>query len=378
MSPGPPARVAIAALFLVNGGLYASWISRIPGVRDALGLSEARLGLVLLGLGFGTFLGQPLTGIAVARWGSRLIARVTGLGSAVMLVVTGAAGGFASLFFALFGLGACLGALDVAMNAQAVLLERRLGRSIMSSFHGLWSLGGLLGALLGGLCAARAIPPQAHFAGVATALALVVVLADGRLLVDAPGRAPAGWVKPSRPLLAIGFVGAAGAVIENGIADWSGLYLHLVLGTGPGLATGAFAAFCAAMMIGRFAGDGVIDRFGARTLLRAGASLSGLALLAALTTNNTVAAIAAFLVAGIGMSVVFPIAFSAAGRLEEQPGTAIAAVAAMAYGGGLIGAPTIGFIAEKTSLSFAMGLLVAGCAVIAGLASGRMFTLPPR
>ena len=376
MTSFPATRAAIAGLFLVNGLLFSSWVSRIPDVKQRVGLDESRLGLALLCMGLGTFLALPVVSVLIARHGSRAVCAGSALCCTIFLPLAGWAPSFVSLSGVLVLYGAAMGSMDVAMNAQASMLERQAGRSIMSSFHAIWSLGGLTGATLGGLFAERARPPFAHFLVVCAVLALLSVLACLALLRDQgdASHPPLSW--PSRPVLAIGFVAACAAVVEGGLADWSALYLRDSLGQSAGYSTSGYAAFSLAMMVGRFAGDRLIDRFGALALLRAGGVLAGAAVAAALAFRQPLVAVLAFALAGLGMSAVFPIAFSAAGSLRAAvPGTALAAVATMAYGGSLTGPPLIGFVAGATSLPAALALLVLACAAIVLLA-GRL-PLPP-
>jgi fucose permease len=295
------------------------------------------------------------------------------IGSAALgclaLAAAGWARGLAALVPPLVALGGGLGALDVAMNAQASRLERQAGRSIMSSFHGVWSLGGLVGAAVAGTFAHRGHGPGPHFLVVSVGLALITALAAGRLLREPERAAGPALAWPSRAVVRIGTVAACGAIIEGGIADWSGLYLRDTLGGTAAFATAGYGAFALAMMLGRFGGDRLIDRFGRVALVRGGAALTGVALAATLCLGGRHLAVVAFVLAGLGMCTIFPIAFGAAGDLHRQtPGHAIAAVATMAYGAGLLGPPVIGFVAGATGLPAALWLLVLASASIAALA----------
>jgi MFS family permease len=242
----------------------------------------------------------------------------------------------------------------------------------MSSFHGLWSLGGLCGSALGGFFASRGFPPRAHFVIVAGALALLIAPAARGLVRDATTAVrPPVLAWPERRVIALGTVAGCGAIIEGGIADWIGVFMRQSLGSGVSLAAGGFAFFSSAMMIARFAGDRLIDRVGQVAMLRGGAILTGAALAGALLLRQPAVVIAALVLAGLGMATVFPIAFSGAGSLPGDPGHAIAAVATMAYGAGLLGPPIVGFVADVTSLPAALTLLVVACFGIAFLA-GRL------
>ena len=359
-------------MFFVNGSLFATWVSRIPRVKADLGLSESALGLALFVMAIGTFAALPATVWLIARFGSRSVTAGAALACCAVLAAVGFAPTFGLLAAALGLLGATMGAMDVAMNSQASLLEKAHERSIMASFHGLWSLGGLVGAAAGGVFAAQQLTPFDHFLAVGVLLSLLAVVAARWLLPDTGAAPSAVLAWPSRAVLGVGLVAACGAIVEGGIADWSGVYLRETLATGAGFAASGFAAFSLAMTIGRLTGDRMIDRFGPVPLLRAGAALAGVAIGGALLVGNPYVAVVGFAAAGIGMSVVFPIAFSVAGRLHGTlPSTAIAAVATMAYGAGMAGPPFIGFAAGSTSLTLALGLLVFMCVLI-GLLAGNL------
>ena len=363
-------RAAVFTAFLVNGLLFGTWVSRIPAVKAAGSLTEATLGIALLCLGLGTLLALPITTVVFARCGSRPAVGGAVLACCLLLPLAARAPDLPSLAATLVGFGAAMGTMDVAMNAQAALVERSAGRSIMASFHGLWSLGGLLGASLGAAFTACGSTPLQHFASVSAALALLGLAATRGLVRDRPdGLAAPVLVPPSRRALAVGLLASCGAVIEGGIAEWSGVYLKESLGARASVAATGFAAFSLTMMVGRFTGDRLIDRFGSVRLLTAGSALTGAAIAGALVWGDARGALVAFLLAGLGMSTVFPIAFSVAGTLGgAAPGQAIATVAAMAYGAGLAGPPLIGFLAAVTSLPVALSVLVVAAAAIATFA----------
>jgi fucose permease len=378
-----PARVAIAVMFFVNGTLFGTWVSRIPAIKAAHDLSQSRLGLALLAIGLGTVVGLPLTSWLTGRFGSHRVLAASALGGCLALPLAGAAGPYLALVAALVWFGANLGAMDVAVNAQAALLERQAGRSLMSGFHGLWSAGGIAGSGLGSFLTARNLGPTAHFLLVAVLLAALAVVVARHLVPDghdpASGAPAPSLAWPSRQALAIGTIAACGAVVEGGIADWSGVYLLQTLRAPASLAALAFGAFSTTMMTARFAGDRLIDRLGRRTMLRIGPALTAAALAVVLSTSQPAIAIVALGCAGLGMSTVFPIAFGEAGALPGPAGHSIAAVATMAYGAQLLGPPLIGFIADATSLPRALLVMIAACVAIV-LLSGRLAlrSHPPR
>jgi fucose permease len=369
------ARVAIAALFFVNGTLFGTWVSRIPAIKAARDLSQSRLGLALLAIGLGTVAVLPATSWLTGRFGSHRIVAASALAGCAALPLAGVAGPYPALVAALALFGANLGALDVGINAQAALLERQAGRSLMSGFHGLWSLGGIAGSGLGSVLTARDVAPAAHFLMVGILLAALSVMVARHLIPDghdaSSGTPPPALAWPSRQALAIGAIAACGAVVEGGIADWSGVYLRESLQAPASVAAIGFAAFSLTMMAARFAGDRLIDRLGRRVLLRLGPALTAAALVMLLTTSHPTVALVALGCAGLGMSTVFPIAFGEAGAQPGPAGHSIAAVATMAYGAQLLGPPLIGFIADGITLPRALFVMIASCMAIVLLA-GRL------
>jgi MFS family permease len=358
-------------MFFINGTLFATWVSRIPGIKETHGLSEASLSIALFALALGTFAALPITSWFIARYGSRRVTGVSAVASCVLLPLAGWMPSFPLLVALLAGFGAAMASMDVAMNSQASLLEKSAGRSIMSSLHGLWSLGGLVGSAIGVAFAAPGLSPFAQFLAVCAVLAVSATAAVGQLLRDDVKHAEPGQVLgwPSGAVMLLGLVGACAAVIEGGIADWGGVYLRDSLGSSPAFAAMGYGALSLTMMIGRFVGDRLIDRYGRVAVLRAGATLTGIALAMALSIGNVWVAIAAFAVAGLGMSAVFPIAFSAAGEMRgADRGNAIPAVATLAYGGQMLGPVIIGFTASVTSLPAALWLFVLMAGAIAVLA----------
>ena len=361
-------------MFFVNGSLFATWVSRIPDIKAGRQLSPSRLGLALLAIGIGTVAGLPVTSWLIGRWGSHRVLAASALGGCLALPLAGTAPVYPALVAGLALFGANLGAMDVAMNAQAALLERAAGRSVMSSFHGLWSLGGIVASGLGSVFAGRGFGPAGHFALAGGLLATLGFLLVRHLVIDVhdqSGASPPALAWPSAKALAIGTVAAFAAVIEGGIADWSGVYLREDLHAAASLAPIGFAAFSLTMMSTRFAGDRLIERLGRRALLRTGPAVTAMALVVALGTRHPAVVVGALACAGLGMATVFPIAFGEAGALPGIPGHAIAAVATMAYGAQLLGPPVIGFIADATSLQHALGLLIPACLIIVVLA-GRL------
>lgn len=363
------ARWATAAIFLVNGAVIGTWAAHIPLVETRLAISHATLGVALLVMAAGALIAMPLTGGLTARLGSAPVIRGAMAALLVALPLPLTAPSLAILMTALFFLGAANGALDVAMNAHGVLVERRIGRAIMSSLHGMWSVGGLAGAGL----AALLFPLVAPFAQVAVAwvaLTCTALLALRFLLPAGEDRGVAedggvSFAWPRKATIGLGLLCFLALSSEGAILDWSALHLDGRFDLGPGFAATGYAAFSAAMASSRFLGDWMRGRFGAAALVRWSALLAAAGLVLALTGPWPVLAVAGFALVGLGLANLVPVFFGAAGRLPgEQTGGAIAAVATFGYTGFLLGPPVIGFAADLAGLGRALGLIVLACLAV--------------
>lgn len=366
------ARLAVAATFLVNGLVLANWVVRIPAVRDKLALSEGTLGLALLGAAVGSLLAMPATGWLSPRFGSARVTRASALGFCAALPLLALAPNLPLLMLALVLFGACNGVMDVGMNAQAAEVEARYGRPIMSGFHGLWSVGGLLGAVAAGFVAGSGVPLLPHLLGAGLLLAVAAVVATARLLpagADGAQHGPA-FARPSRALIGLGVITFCAMLSEGAVIDWSAVYLRDYVGAGPREAAAGFGAFSLAMAGGRLVGDRLTAVFGPVALIRAGGMLAAAGMAAGLLVGGIVPTLLGFLCAGAGISIVVPLALSAAGATPGvAPGTGIAAVATVGYFGFLVGPTVIGFGAEATSLRASLGVVVLLTAAYALLAS---------
>lgn len=361
------ARWATAAIFFLNGFIIGSWAAHIPLVKEGLAIGHDELGLALFAMATGALVAMPAAGALISRIGSAAVARVSVPAFVAMFPLVVLAPDAPLLFAALFLFGAANGAMDVSINAHGALVEARLARPAMSSFHGMWSLGGLIA---GGLAALLLpiIPPVSH-AIFTTGLAALLGGAGCMGLLPAAadkGSGGAGFVLPFRATYALGALCFLSMMTEGAVVEWSALHLRSRLGLSAGSAAVGFAAFFAAMAIGRFFGDRLRSRIAAVHLVRSSAVIAAAGLLVALLAPWGAAAIIGFGVAGLGVSNLVPIFFSAAARISGQAsGTAIAAVATMGYGGFLLGPPLIGGVAEATSLTLALGSIVIACLAIA-------------
>jgi MFS family permease len=366
------ARLAVTSLFVAHGVLFGTWVARIPAVQDELDLGEGELGVALLFVTLGAVLAMPVAGWIVAREGSRLTARQAVVVFAALLPVVALAPSLVLLALALLLFGAAAGALDIAMNAHGVEVERRYGRPILSSFHAGWSFGGLVGAGVGALAAWAGVGLLLHFAVVALAVGAGGLLASALLLPAGADRpeSPPRLARPPRRLVALALLAFCGLFAEGAAADWSAVYLAGPLDAGAGLAALGFAAFSVAMAGFRLLGDTLTTRWGPVALMRRGGLLAGGGLAAALVIRHPAAALAGFICMGAGLAAVVPVAFRAAGSLPGVPaGAGIAALTTVGYTAFLVGPPVIGFVAEVAGLPLALGIVVALLGVLAVLAS---------
>ena len=356
------ARLSVLGIFFLNGFGFANWVVRIPAVQKDLGLSEGLLGLALLGIAVGALSSMTLTGALVSRFGSRPVVSVTALLFSGALPLLALAQNLPLLALALVVYGVLMGGLDISMNVQAVAVEKEYRISIMSSFHAAVSFGGLVGALLGGLIASAGVQPLLHFSAVALASGVAVVILYRVLLPASTDAGEAGapaFARPTRALLGLGVISFCVLLGEGAIGDWSAVYLNNVLQTGPGFAATGFAAFSLTMALGRLFGDRVIKRFGPVRVVRVGAAIATTGLAVSLAIGQQYVTLVGFACTGIGFSIVFPAALSAAGRTEGvAPGPALAAVCTAGYTGFLVGPPAIGFAAEIFGLGAALYIIV--------------------
>ena len=362
------ARVALTFVFLADGVMVGSWASRIPAVKDGLGLTTSQLGVALFAMSLGALVSMPLAGWLDERVGSARIALVALLGGGSSLWLAGVAGSLGALVGALALFGAGFGAVNVAGNAQGIALERAYGRSILSSFHAAFSAGGLIGAAAGGLAAARGVEPPAHFAAVAVTLALVAFGA-GRLLPRADvGCETFALVRPPRALLLLGCAAFFTLLAEGAAADWSAVYLRGSLGSTAAFAALGYTAFSLAMVASRLAGDRLDETIGPAALAGGGGVVSATGLAVALAIGTTPAALVGFAAMGAGLGVMVPVIFRTAGTTPGvTPGIGIAAVSTIGFLGFLAGPPAIGIAADVIGLRAALAVVVVASVLAAGL-----------
>ncbi len=373
MSP----RLATFLVFSVNGAMVGTWVAHLPWLQDRLGISKATLGLCLLCMAAGALVSMPLTGHILDRLPSASVVRWTALAFCLMLPLPLLATSPYMLAAILFVFGASNGAMDVAMNAHGVGLQESLGRPIMSSLHGGWSVGGFTAAGLAALAAAAALDPRVESLIVGLGLFGLSLWITRRLGASFTHSSEGHVLSlPTRPVILIGGLCFLVMLAEGAIGDWSGIYLRHNTGASPAGAALAFTGFSLGMAIARLGGDVVNEWIGATRLLRFGSALVAIALGAVLLVGQTVPSVVGFVFCGLGIANAVPLLFSAAGRVNP-PGPSLAAAFTLGYTGFIVGPPVIGVLSDQVGLPQTLALLVVALVAVAVL-GGRALGKPAR
>lgn len=367
------ARYATMALFFIAGMIYASWGVHVPTVRDKFHLDAGSLSVALFVLTGGSIATMTFNGKWIALAGTRRACLAGGLamsacGALILVVPT-----YWLLLPVLALFGAGMATLDVAMNAEANAVEATLGRPIMSALHGMFSIGGMAGAALGGVLLSLGLAPMLHMALVAALTAAALVVACPALLPHVPHQAHphaardgvSRWRSPV--LWALGAVALIALVAEGAMYDWASVYMRDVVNASPAAASAGYAAFSGAMAAGRFAGDSIRARFGAARLVLVSASVACAGMAGALLLPYSVTALTGFALMGIGLANMMPVLFAAAMRVKGiHAAQGLAHVAGIAYVGLLLGPVVIGGVAQVTDLTIGLSV-VALCAALVAL-----------
>lgn len=358
---------SLPVVFALFGLIMGSWAGRIPALAAGVNVSHAALSMVLLCGGLGAVISYPISSFLMGRFGARKTIMIAGLALLCVLVSIGMAPDVSRLMMAVLMLGITASTFDVAMNSAAARREKQSGKSEMSRLHGLCCAGGLVGATLGSLMASMKIAPATHFLMLAGPLAVVLWLAVNLLEADEVGEKveKKKFALPRGPLVLLGLLGFFGSMAEGSIADWSGVFLKEHFGASDGLAPLALSAFSMMMLMSRMVGDTMKERYGAKRLLTSGALVAASGLFFAVLAPNAYVALGGFAIAGVGLALVFPFVFSAAGA---QGPAALAAVASMAYSGSLMGPPAIGAVAHFVGMQAAIAYVGGLSLVIAVVA----------
>ncbi len=371
-------RLAVAAYYFVPGAVFASWASRIPDVKHILHLSNGQLGSVLFAIPIGQLLMMAFSGILVSKFGSKKMLVLSEVLYAAVLVGIGCSSSVVHLILALVGFGMMANLMNIATNTQACLVEKMYGRNIMSSFHGLWSLGGFAGGIIGAVFANTLLPIEVHFGSILAMSLLIVALGFRHLVNDATAQAeeedvPKFSFKAIDPILfLLGLMGFAGMFCEGTVYDWSSVYFSSVVKPDEAFIRAGYVAGMGAMTLGRFLADGFVTKYGPSRVLKTcgGLIVGGLWLAAALP--YLIPATLGFLLVGLGISSSVPICYSIAGKLGTiKASIAITIVSSISFFGFLVGPPVIGWLSEATGLRIALS--IAAClGIMIALLAGRV------
>ncbi|HEX3336063.1 MAG TPA: MFS transporter [Jatrophihabitans sp.] len=365
------AQVAVVAVFFVHGLLFSSWTAHIPDVKSSLHIDNGALGFALLGVPIGAVSAMAVAALLIPRLGSRRLVQICLIGYCLSGPLVGLTGSVVALFLALLVWGAFQGTLDVAMNTQAITVERETARPLMNGMHASWSVGAFAGAGIGALGVAAGVSLSRQLLALGTVALLVAGWLSTRMLIDASKEPPAprvvGTRRTSAAVLILGGIAFASMLCEGAAADWSAVYLRESLDASVAVAGLGYTAFALGMVGVRFLGNRLLARYGSALLLPL---LSGMATIGfglALVVGAPWAAIVGLFLLGLGVGTVVPAAFSAAGRLPGvHPGVGVAAVSGLGWAGFVCGPPVIGQLAGATSLPTALALvpvLTAGIAI---------------
>lgn len=372
------ARIAVTLTFIINGFSAGSFVARIPDFKRFLDISNATLGLSLLFISAGVFLALKPAGKYSAKYGSQPIIFFSTIALALSYLLLGALFSLTWFWITLFIFGFVLATQDVSMNAHAVVVEQRAGRRLMSVFHAMFSVGTLFGGILGGVLSQFEITPLTQGSSLALLYIVAALLVRPLFLPASADTHHFGDEKRAKhpPIFAIlGLFGLFAALSEGAAGDWGGVLARETFGASPFISTLPYIVFCTAMIIGRLSGDYLAHRFGASKVIAAGGVIAGTGLSAGLLIGGIPAIMVAWFLLGIGLSVVIPLMFSAAGTIALTkysgviaPSEAVAKVSGVSYFGFVIGPPLIGFIADAFELRWTL-MLLAGLSYLLILAS---------
>jgi MFS family permease len=361
------ARWATRAQFLNLGFVAGIWGAHIPSLKAHYQLDERTLALALLATSIGSLATLSFAGRLVGRFGARSVSAIAGATFCLGLGLSLLLPGYATLLMAMLVLGAGESVFDVAINAEGTTLETLSGRAVMSGFHGMFSLGAMLGAACAALMLRAAVPDWMQLTGAAACIATSIAISSRGMLAAHPvaATAQAHFTWPRGALLLVGILVCLGMLSEGVMYNWSVLYVSQELRAPREYAALAYVAFAGAMALMRFAGDAVRARISERTMLVAGPALAALAMIVLLLAEQTWVAMIGYAAIGVGLATAVPILYSAATRVPGvSPAAAIASVSSIGYMGFMIGPPIVGSIAHATSLTMAMGAMVVACVVM--------------
>ncbi|WP_259071334.1 MFS transporter [Mucilaginibacter sp. X4EP1] len=362
---------ATQAIFLVCGLGISSWAIMVPYAKYRLGLNDERLGLLLLLLGAGAITMMPVTGVLIHKFGSRIVILVSSFVVVLTLPLLLIMNSVAGMGVILFLFGSAIGTVDVAMNAHGVQVQNLYGKPIMSSLHGLFSVGGLLGSLGLGFLIKTGLSPLVAAVSISALLFLIIitqyhflikgayekeVIKNFSIVNNSPSGNKFSWLKMS--IIYLGLLCFAVFLSEGAMLDWSALFLKEDRGVNVALAGIGYAAFSIAMATMRLVGDKIVSRFNSKNVVVYGSLVAASGLFLAVFTPWIITSLLGFILLGIGAANIVPVFFSEGGRLKDVPSSvAVPAISTFGYAGQLVGPATLGFIAHHTSLPTAFGFI---------------------
>ena len=356
----PRIRISIFYFYFIMGLIFASWASRIPDIKSILHLNDGQLGQVLFAMPLGQLTMMVVSGYLVNKFVSRIILIIAMILYGIVLTFIALADSFIILFLMLFFFGIASNMANIAVNTQAVSLETLYKRNIMSSFHGLWSLGGLTGGILGAIFAETAFSVFTHFTLILIAGVIgVIIFSRGLLTMDIKENidinAPKKAFKLDSAIIILGLIGFGSMFCEGTMFDWSSVYFSTIIKPDEAFVRMGYIASMGAMTFGRFVADRFVNRYQASVVLRYCGILITSGLLLATITPGLIISTFGFLLVGLGVSSIVPICYSSAGRLKSMSASiAITAVSSISFLGFMIGPPLIGLLSEATDLRIAL------------------------
>jgi MFS family permease len=353
-------RIAVSTFFFIMGFTFASWANRIPDIKKMLHLNDAQLGGLLFSLPVGQLVAMGLSGYLISKYSSKKMLRIAVLVYPLALVFLGTVQHAWQLSLGLFFMGMFGNLCGISINTQGVGVERLYGRSIMASFHGVWSLAGFTGGLLATLMVSFDITPLIHFCIVyGITFSLMLSMRNWVLPRDAkPAEKTKRTFRPGKEIVYLGIIVFGSMICEGTMFDWSGIYFESIIQPPKELVRLGYIAFMFTMTAGRFTADRLVTKFGAFKILRVAGVIITTGLLTAVIFPYLITATIGFLLVGIGTSSVVPLCYSIAGRSKDMhPSVAITTVASIGFAGFLLGPPLIGFISQLSNLRWSFALV---------------------